>query len=205
MVTYTFGNGTGVMNDLTILVIDLNTERGSLIVEALEMAGAGTVYLRTDVAGLSDDLPKLAPDLVLIDMEHPSRDMLDALTLATDPQTRPVAMFVDRSDRGLMQAAIEAGVSAYVVDGLRTERVKPVLDMAIARFHSVDRLRKELHATQAALAERKTIDRAKGLLMKARGLSEDEAYAMLRKTAMDKGKRVSEVAEALLSAAELLG
>jgi response regulator NasT len=193
------------MNDLTILVIDLNTERGALIVEALELSGAGTVHLRTDVSGLTEELPKLSPDLVLIDMEHPSRDTLDALTLATDPHARPVAMFVDRSDRALMQAAIEAGVSAYVVDGLRTERVKPVLDMAIARFHAVDRLRKELHATQAALAERKTIDRAKGLLMKARGLSEEEAYALLRKSAMDKGKRVSEVAEALLSAAELLG
>ncbi|MEL6582679.1 MAG: ANTAR domain-containing protein [Pseudomonadota bacterium] len=193
------------MDELNILVIDLNTERGELIVDALRQAGAGRVYLLTDMAELKSTLPTVAPDLVLVDMEHPSRDMIDALTLATDPQARPVAMFVDRSDRGLMQAAIEAGVSAYVVDGLRPERVKPVLDMAIARFHSVDRLRKELQATQTALAERKTIDRAKGLLMKARGLSEEEAYSILRKSAMDKGKRVSEVAESLLSAAELLG
>lgn len=193
------------MLGLTVLVIDLNQERGALILKELEASGAAQVHLRTDVATLSADLPTIAPDLVLIDMEHPSRDVLDALADATDPHARPVAMFVDRSDRALMQAAIDAGVSAYVVGGVSAERVKPVLDTAIARFHAVDRLRKELKATQDALAERKTIDRAKGLLMRARGLSEEEAYALLRKTAMNQGKRLSDVAESLLSAAELLG
>ena len=193
------------MDRLDILVIDLDPERGQTIVGALNEAGARTVTLITQMAELSRRLPQLKPDIVLIDLEHPSRDVLDALTEVADPTARPVAMFVDRSDRAQMQAAIEAGVSAYVVDGMRPERVKPVLDMAIARFHSIGRLRAELDATRAALAERKTIDRAKGILMKARGLSEEEAYALLRKTAMDQGKRVVVVAEALVSAAGLLG
>ncbi|QPH56188.1 ANTAR domain-containing response regulator [Pontivivens ytuae] len=183
----------------------MDPERGEEIVSALREAGAGRVTRVEATAGLDRRLAEVAPDIVLVDLEHPSRDMLDALTLATEPTARPVAMFVDRSDRALMQAAIDAGVSAYVVDGLRADRVKPVLDMAIARFHSVGRLRAELEATRAALAERKTIDRAKGILMKARGLSEDEAYALLRKTAMDQGRRVAEVAESLVSAAGLLG
>ena len=193
------------LDGLDILVIDLDPERGQTIVGALNEAGARTVTLITQMAELSRRLPQLKPDIVLIDLEHPSRDVLDALTEVADPTARPVAMFVDRSDRAQMQAAIEAGVSAYVVDGMRPERVKPVLDMAIARFHSIGRLRAELDATRAALAERKTIDRAKGILMKARGLSEEEAYALLRKTAMDQGKRVVVVAEALVSAAGLLG
>ena len=193
------------MDGLDILVVDLDPVRGRTIVAALGEAGARRVTLVGEIADLSRQLAQHAPDIVLIDLDHPSRDMLDALTEVADPTRRPVAMFVDRSDRALMQAAIDAGVSAYVVDGLRPERVKPVLDMAIARFHSVGRLRAELDATRAALAERKTIDRAKGILMKARGLSEEEAYALLRKTAMDQGKRVVVVAEALVSAAGLLG
>ncbi|MEM8699818.1 MAG: ANTAR domain-containing protein, partial [Pseudomonadota bacterium] len=126
------------------------------------------------------------------------------LTLASGPLDRPVAMFVDRSNDQATKAAIEAGVSAYVVDGLRKQRIKPVIDAAIARFHMYSRMRTELAATKAALAERKTIDRAKGLLMQARGLSEEEAYALLRKTAMDQGRKVVEVATALVTAADLL-
>ena len=118
--------------------------------------------------------------------------------------TRPVAMFVDRTDGPLTQAAIEAGVSAYVVDGLKKERIKPILDAAVARFQMFARVRSELAATKAALAERKTIDRAKGILMKSRGISEDEAYALMRRAAMDQGRKVAEVAQALITAAELL-
>ncbi|MEL7027340.1 MAG: ANTAR domain-containing protein, partial [Pseudomonadota bacterium] len=117
---------------------------------------------------------------------------------------RPVAMFVDRSDDRLTSAAIEAGVSAYVVDGMRADRLKPVMDAAIARFRMFQRMRTELAETKRALEERKVIDRAKGLVMKARGVDEDEAYALLRKAAMDQGKRLAEVAEALVASAGLL-
>ena len=113
-------------------------------------------------------------------------------------------MFVDRSDEQVMRAAIEAGVSAYVVAGLARERIRPVLTAAIARFHMVARLRSELDATKAALEERKTVDRAKGLLMKAKGIGEEEAYALLRRTAMDQGKKLAEIAAALITALELL-
>ena len=150
------------------------------------------------------ELAAIDPDVVLIDLENPNRDVLEALTLASSPQERPVAMFVDRSDEQVMRAAIEAGVSAYVVAGLARERIRPVLTAAIARFHMVARLRSELDATKAALEERKTVDRAKGLLMKAKGIGEEEAYALLRRTAMDQGKKLAEIAAALITALELL-
>jgi response regulator NasT len=113
-------------------------------------------------------------------------------------------MFVDRSDDLVMRAAIDAGVSAYVVDGLKRERIRPVLNAAIARFHMIARIRSELNATRAALEERKVVDRAKGMLMKARGIDEAEAYALLRGTAMNQGRKIGEVAAALIMAAELL-
>ena len=132
---------------------------------------------------------------MLIDAGNPSRDVLQDLTLACAPMDRPVAMFVDHSDAALTQAAIEAGVSAYVVDRLRPERIKPILDAAIARFHMMQRMRLELTETRRALEERKVIDRAKGILMRARGIDEDEAYGLLRKAAMDQGKKLADMAQ----------
>jgi response regulator NasT len=145
-----------------------------------------------------------SPDIVLIDYDNPTRDMLEELTLASGPLERPVAMFVSGAAGELAQAAIEAGVSAYVVDGLRPERIKPVLDTAVARFQMVRQMRTELAETRRALEERKVIDRAKGMIMKAKGLSEEQAYLLLRKTAMDQGRRVADVAEALVTASGLL-
>ena len=126
------------------------------------------------------------------------------MTIASRPSERAVAMFVDESDDTAMKTAIDAGVSAYVVDGLNSRRLKPILDAAIARFQRIERMRRELDATKEALAERKTLDRAKGLLMQAKGISEDEAYALLRKTAMDQGRKMIDVATALVTASDLL-
>ncbi|MGD9918881.1 MAG: ANTAR domain-containing response regulator [Paenirhodobacter sp.] len=189
---------------LSIVVIETDRERALLIAESLREAGNFDVTVIPEVTGLARRISERNPDIVLIDMASPSRDMLEELTLASGPLERPVAMFVDRSDGALTKAAIEAGVSAYVVDGLRPARIKPVLDAAIARFHMVHRMRVELETTRRALEERKVIDRAKGVLMKARGIDEDAAYALLRKTAMDQGRRVAEVAQALVTAAGLL-
>lgn len=189
---------------LQIAVVERDRERAHLIVDGLQDAGEFDVSVIGDETGLARKLAALNPDVVLIDLENPSRDVLEGLTLASTPLDRPVAIFVDRSDADLMKDAIEAGVSAYVVAGLQKDRIKPVMDAAIARFSMVSRIRKELDATKAALAERKMVDRAKGLLMNARGLSEDEAYALLRRTAMDQGKKISEVASALITASELL-
>ena len=143
-------------------------------------------------------------DRALLIVDSPSRDMLEELTLASGPMDRPVAMFVDKSDPGLTKAAIKAGVSAYVVDGLRADRVKPILDAAIARFHMFQRMRTDLATTKRALEERKVIDRAKGSLMKAKRLTEEQAYALLRKAAMDQGRKVADVAEALVTRLEAL-
>lgn len=189
---------------LSIAVVETDPERATLIEESLRAAGIYSVTLILNTSGLARQIRELSPDVVLIDMANPSRDMLEEFASASGPLERPVAMFVDREDEGMTKAAIEAGVSAYVVAGLRANRIKPILDAAIARFHMIHRMRAELAATKRALEERKVIERAKGVLMKARGIDEDAAYALLRKAAMDQGRRISDVAEALVSTAGLL-
>ena len=174
------------------------------MIESLEEAGNHDVQVISEMSSLGRRVAERNPDVVLIDIANPSRDTIEELTLATSPLERPVAIFVDQSDEPLTKAAIEAGVSAYVVDGLRPDRVKPVIDAAITRFNMFRRMREELAETKRALEERKLIDRAKGMLMKAKGLDEDAAYALLRKAAMDQGKKIAEVASALVTAAELL-
>jgi response regulator NasT len=190
---------------LTIVVVEEDRDRAIGIVDALKDASDCEVIVIGNARGLASRIAAHAPDIVLIDVDNPTRDMMEELTLASGPLERPVAMFVSGAAGGLAQAAIEAGVSAYVVDGLSPERIKPVMDTAIARFAMVRQMRNELAETRRALEERKVIDRAKGLLMKAKGIDEDAAYALLRKTAMDQGRRVAEVAEALVTAAGLLG
>lgn len=190
---------------LRVAVVESDRDRALMIVDGLREAGKFEVDVIGDSSGLARRLAEMSPDVVLIDVANPNRDILEELALASGPKERAVAMFVDQSDSQMTRAAIDAGVSAYVVDGLRKERIKPVLDAAIARFQLFARMRIELETTKAALAERKVIDRAKGLLMKARGLSEDEAYALLRKTAMDQSRKVADVAQALVTASDLLG
>lgn len=190
--------------NLTIIIVEKDRDRALQIVDGLKASGDHAITVLSEESGLARRIAALDPDVVLIDMASPSRDALEELALASGPMDRPVAMFVDHSDGALTKAAIEAGVSAYVVNGLQQERLTPILDAAITRFHMVSRMRSELAATRRALEERKTIDRAKGILMKARGVSEDEAYALLRKAAMDQGRKLAEVAEALVSTAGLL-
>ncbi len=189
---------------LTIVVVEQNQERAFAIVDALKETGDVDVSVIGNVSGLARKIAMHSPDIVLIDIDNPSRDMLEELTVASGPMERPVAMFVSGAAGGLAKAAVEAGVSAYVVDGLQAERIKPVIDTAIARFQVLRQMRTELAETRRALEERKVIDRAKGLLMKAKGVSEDEAYALLRKTAMNQNRRVADVAEALVTASGLL-
>ncbi|MEM1237043.1 MAG: ANTAR domain-containing protein [Pseudomonadota bacterium] len=191
-------------DDLSIIVVEPDRDRALQIVDSLTAAGYSRIQAISEPSSLRRQIASFEPDLVLIDMANPSRDALEELALASGPLERPVAMFVDQSDDALTQAAIEAGVSAYVVDGMRADRVKPVMDAAIARFRMIQRMRTELAETKRALEERKVIDRAKGLIMKARGVDEDEAYSMLRKAAMDQGKRLADVANALVNSASLL-
>ena len=189
---------------LSVVIVEEDRDRALLIVDSLRAAGDFEIHVVAERTSLARQIQTRNPDVVLVDIASPSRDMIEELTLASSPLERPVAMFVGESDGTLIRAAIEAGVSAYVVDGLRSERIKPVLDAAIARFRMFQRMRTELEATKRALEERKVIDRAKGLLMKARGITEDEAYALLRKTAMSQGRKIADVAEALVTAAGLL-
>jgi two-component system, response regulator / RNA-binding antiterminator len=188
---------------LQIVIVEPDEARAKLVMESLEPLGHHVTVIG-ELSGLAKRVRDIAPDIVLIDMLNPSRDTLEAMALASGPMERPVAFFVDRTDRDLTQQAIEAGVSAYVVDGLQAERLAAVMDAAIARFQMFRRMRVELETTRRALEERKLIDRAKGILMKARGISEDEAYALMRKTAMDQGRKVVDVASALVTAAGLL-
>jgi response regulator NasT len=193
------------MNRLRVALIDTNRERALTLVDGLRETGNDLdIVVIGDDTGLARRIAEAAADVVLIDLENPSRDVLESIAAATGPLDRPVAMFVDRTDPDTTRAAVDAGISAYVVDGLRKERVRPILETAIARFHAFARLRAELAATREALAERKIIDRAKGLLMKARGIGEDEAYALLRRTAMERGRKLSDIARSLVEAAELL-
>ena len=189
---------------LSIIVVEPVRERALMIVDSLKASGDHDIQVISEVSSLARRIREFDPDVVLVDVTSPSRDMIEELSLAASPMDRPVAMFVDQSEESLTKVAIEAGVSAYVVDNLRPERVKPVLAAAIARFNMFRRMREELAETKRALEERKVIDRAKGMLMKARGVGEDEAYAILRKPAMDKGRKISDVAEALVTAADLL-
>ncbi|MGK7653256.1 MULTISPECIES: ANTAR domain-containing response regulator [unclassified Roseovarius] len=194
-----------MQNRLTVVVVEEDRDRATGIVDALAQTGDCDVYVIGNYSSLARKIAEHSPDIVLIDIDNPTRDTMEELTLASGPLDRPVAMFVSGAAGGLARDAIEAGVSAYVVDGLAPERVKPVMDTAIARFSMVRQMRNELAETRRALEERKVIDRAKGLLMKAKGIDEDAAYALLRKTAMDQGRKVADVAEALVTAAGLLG
>ena len=189
---------------LKILVIDETPIRRAILEAGLKEAGFENVTMLAGASHLVEQIYKLDPDVILIDLENPSRDVLEQMFQVSRAVRRPIAMFVEQSDKATIEAAIDAGVSAYIVDGLKKERVKPILEMTVSRFRAFDRLRTELEETKSALKERKVIEKAKGILMRSRGLSEDEAYALLRKTAMGHGKRLADVAEGLVSSFELL-
>lgn len=189
---------------LRILVIDENPIRRAILQEGLSEAGFTDLVTLENTTGLVQEIYRIDPDVILIDLENPSRDVLEQMFQVSRVVRRPIAMFVDQSDRLTIEAAIDAGVSAYIVDGLKKERLRPVLDMTVSRFKAFDSLRRELEDARGALKDRKIVERAKGILMKTRGIDEEEAYALLRKTAMAQNKRLSDVAEGLVAAYDLL-
>jgi two-component system, response regulator / RNA-binding antiterminator len=190
---------------MRIAIVDESPARAAVIEEGLRETGLTDVTLFTERSGLVSRLEALAPDVILIDLANPRRDELEELFAVSRAIARPVAMFVDQSDAASMESAIDAGVSAYVVDGMKKERIKPVLELAIRRFNAFARLRSELDEARTALAGRDAVDHAKRLLMKKRGVDEPAAYAALRKAAMDSGRKIAEVADALLTAEKLMG
>ena len=195
-----------VMTDgaLRILLVDQNMTRASILEEGLREAGYTSVTVVRDMQNLLRRIVDEDPDVICIDLENPNRDVLEQMFQMSRVVRRPVAMFVDRSDSDMIRAAVESGVGAYVVDGLRKERVKAVVDMAVSRFKAFNDLREELDQAKQALGDRKVVERAKGILMKERGLTEEAAYALLRKAAMSDNKRVVEIAQAVITAAGLL-
>lgn len=190
---------------LSILVIDDNRIRAAVIEEGLREAGHDRVFVVHDMTGIARRIAEIEPDVIVIDLENPNRDMLESMFQLSRAVKRPIAMFVDRSDSASIEAAVDAGVSAYVIDGLRKERVKPILDMAISRFNAFSRMARELEEARTELENRRLIERAKGLIMASRGLSEEAAYALLRRTAMNQNRRIAEIAQGLITAAGLLG
>ena len=190
---------------LKILVIDDNPVRAAVIDAGLREAGHLAISVISDMRQLLRQIVDADPEVIIIDLENPNRDVLDEMFQVSRSVHRPVVMFVDQSDKSSMEAALDAGVSAYVVGGMRKERIKSILDMAISRFHVYRRLKDELERTKQALEERKVIERAKGILMKSKGMSEEDAHALLRKTAMNESRRVAEIAQSLITAAKMLG
>ncbi len=190
---------------MRIAIIDESAARAAVIEEGLREAGLSDVTVFTDRRGVAVRLEAFSPDVVLINLANPHRDELEESFALSRAMARPVAMFVDQSDVAGIEAAIDAGVSAYVVDGLKKERIRPILEMAIRRFRAYSLLRAELDEARSALADRNTIDAAKLLLMKKRGLDEPSAYAALRKAAMDSGRRIADVADAVVTADRLMG
>lgn len=201
----TAGQNDDIMNrDLRILVVEHDPERVRGIITALTDAGWSDVKALAQISALDRTVREFAPDIVLIDLANPDRDMLEHISFATETSKRAVALFVDQTDDTLTQAALNAGVSAYVVDGLKMERIKSVLETAIARFKIMRQMQSELDAAKQALEDRKTIDRAKGILMRQRNISEDDAYTLMRKAAMGQNRKIIDVAHALVTAADLL-
>ncbi len=190
---------------LTILVIDENPVRTAILEDGLREAGYVNIVRLDSTHELLRRVFSIDPDVILIDLANPSRDVLEQMFQVSRTVKRPIAVFVDKSDTAMIEAAVDAGVSAYIVDGLRKERVKPILDMTVSRFNAFDRLAKELEQARSELAERKVIERAKGILMKSRGIAEEDAFAMLRKTAMNEKKKLAEIAQSVVTAAQLLG
>lgn len=187
---------------MRVLIIDPDSARAALVVEGL--ADVKPLEARHRAIFDEAEARAFAPDVVVVATASPDRDTIDSLREASLVNPRPVVMFVDRSEPGLAEEAVRAGVAAYVVDGLAPGRVRTVLEVAMSRFQLLDQLRKDLERAKADLASRKTVERAKALLMKERGLEEEAAYRLLRKLSMDTGRPLGVVAADLLAFAGVL-
>jgi response regulator NasT len=189
---------------LRVVVMDDDPDRARAVKEALLADGVEVVAILGSGLELLSRIDALAPDLLIADIDNPDRDMLEGLRRVGQECDRPVVMFAQDGRAETIRAAVEAGVAAYVVDGLQPERVKPVIDVAIARFAQVRALRAELNKAKTSLAERKLVDKAKGILMKSRQCGEEEAYGAMRKMAMDRKLRLIDIANKIIAAADLL-
>lgn len=189
---------------LRVMLIDQDTGRAAILEQALRDQGHEVVARLSTQDGILARVQDIQPDIIIIDMESPDRDTLESLSTISRDQPRPIVMFAEQGDSDSIESAVRAGVSAYIVDGLNPQRLKPIMDVAIARFREYQALRRERDEARSKLADRVDIDRAKAILMKTKGLSEDQAYHSLRKLAMDRNLRLGEAARAVIAVSELL-
>jgi len=190
---------------LRILLIDDLTGRSAILEQALSDAGHEIIARVSSTLDLPQQVQSLQPDVVIIELDSPDRDTLENMAMVTRDNPRPIILFSAQDDSDTIQKAVRAGVSAYVVDGLSAKRVRPIIDVAIARFREFQAMREELEHTRDKLSERKLVERAKGLLMKQRGFDEEEAYSALRKLAMERNQRLVQVAQNVIDIFEMLG
>jgi two-component system, response regulator / RNA-binding antiterminator len=189
---------------LRVMLIDSDAGRAAVMEQALKDQGHEVLMRVATDADILDHVGRLEPDIIIVDMDSPDRDTLESMRTISRERPRPIVMFADDGDSRMISEAVHAGVSAYVVDGLRPSRLKPIMDVAIARFREFQALRTELEDTRNRLEERKLVERAKGILMRGKGMSEEDAYRALRKMAMDRNQRIGEAARNLIAVAELL-
>jgi len=189
---------------LKILIIDSNDERAAVVEDGLSGYGDAQILRMGLLTDLVRKIEEIQPDVIFVDVDSPDRDTLENMRSVSDVMPRPIIMFVEESEASLAEEALRAGVSAYIVDGLSSRRVKPILDVAILRFKVFQKMREELDKAKSDLASRKIVERAKGLLMEQRKLSEEEADKLLRNTAMKDGKSILDIADNLISISRLL-
>lgn len=190
---------------MRIAIVDESASRAAVISEGLAALDDCEIFVLTERRGLVAEIGRIAPDIVLMDLGNPSRDVLEEYFVVSRALARPIAMFVDESDDESIAASIDAGVSSYVVDGLAPHRIRPILDLAVRRFNAFARLQSDLAEARGKLAERELVDTAKRILMDSRGMPEPVAYAEMRKAAMNQGKRIADIAEAIVTAHKLMG
>ncbi len=190
---------------MRIAIVDESAARAAVIQEGLASMADCETFVITERRGLVARIGEIAPDVVLMDLGNPSRDMLEEYFVVSRALARPIAMFVDESDEEAIAASVDAGVSAYVVDGFASHRIRSLLDLAVRRFNAFARLQSDLDAAKGKLAERDVIDKAKRMLMDGRGLPEPVAYKEMRDAAMKQGKRIADIADAIVTAHNLIG
>src|SRR5437016_6064033 len=194
----------GAESSPKIVIVDESPIRAAILEEGLREAGFTGVVHISEMQSLLARIYALDPDVIVIDLENPRRDVLEQMFQVSRAVRRPIAMFVDQSDTASIQASVDAGVSSYIVDGLKKERIKSIIDLCVSRFNAFAKLQDELEKTKSALEERKVIDRAKGILMRVKNLNEEEAYVLMRSTAMREKKKIFEIAQSIITASDLL-
>jgi two-component system, response regulator / RNA-binding antiterminator len=189
---------------LRVMLVDDSPGDVSPLKDSLIESGYDVVEVTSSAAVLLDRVAAMQPDVIIIDTESPTRDTLEQLSFVSARQPRPIVLFTEDRESATIQAAIKAGVSAYIVAGMQPERLRPILDVAVARFEQDRALREELKVAQGRLVERKVVERAKGILMQQKGVSEDEAFRLMRKLAMDRNRKLLDVAQQIIDVSDLL-